>query len=112
MPMEKSLQFILSLKLDNYLFNFSNETHQFISYAYSDTSQNLSMHFKQFILFNGTHQLPSTVIFRIGEEQVFLITFKELSHFNVTNKFFNKKVSSSQSLLKKASTQTYEFMYR
>ena len=105
-------EFKLALDLDNYHFKFSNKTHQFLELSYKDTEQSLSMHFKKFILFNGTHQLPSKIIYKVSEEKAYLVSFTHLSHFNVSNNFMSKKAKKSRELLKsEGDSSPLAFMY-
>jgi len=108
---KKNQEFVLNLELENYVFNFTNEGHQFLNITYKDRSDDLSMHFKKFILFNGTHQLPSKLIYKISSDEAFLVSFSKLSHFNVSRAFYNKKIKTSQSLEKKELDQKLEFLF-
>ena len=108
---KKDKEFILNLELDNYTFNFTNESHQFLNLSYKDRGEDLSMHFKKFILFNGTHQLPSKVIYKTGASEAFLISFSKLSHFNVSRAFYQKKIKTSQSLITKDLNGEVELLF-
>jgi len=108
---KKNQGFVLTLELENYLFNFTNEGHQFLDFSYKGRSEDISMHFKKFILFNGTHQLPSKLIYKLNENEAFLVSFSKLSHFNVSRSFYEKKIKTSQTLIDEDLNRKIEFLF-
>jgi hypothetical protein len=91
---------VINLDMEYFNFNFANETHQFLDYTYKMDGKVLKMKFQPYVLYNGTHLLPRSIVYQVAQNGFYLIKFMKLRHFNVTKNFYQKKVKEIREMEK------------
>lgn len=70
----------LQAKLEKTEMFFSNEAHQLEQLTFSDGATEISLDIKEYLLFDGIHQLPKYLVFHASDKKVYSLRFLSLSH--------------------------------
>tara|TARA_R110000868_G_scaffold100128_5_gene275410 strand:- start:7698 stop:8726 length:1029 start_codon:yes stop_codon:yes gene_type:complete len=81
---------------------FSNEDHRLRKIEYQSPLGDLRVIADEYVLFNGAHELPKTMIFRDMSNKSWRIRFLGLSHLNTHSTPFTKRAQDYTDAAKKA----------
>ncbi|OUR92909.1 hypothetical protein A9Q84_20575 [Halobacteriovorax marinus] len=76
--------FFLNLNIDGINARFTNEEHQLVSLKVTKGTTDVETYFSDYILFNGTHELPKHIMLKDQEKNIYNIRF--LGYKIYTNK--------------------------
>lgn len=92
--------FFWDLSLNGLAARFSNEEKRILSLNASFEGEEVQMFFNNFILFNGSHELPKDWFIKRSGKKMVKLTFTSLRHFTPNKKLLRKKFSKIRKEIK------------
>lgn len=87
----KSKKFYWQVELENIYALFSNNAHQLLYFKLKDKEELFDIYFRDYILFNGRHNLPKNIDFKISNNKTYKIKILKYSNFLNKSKNINER---------------------